>query len=80
MKFEPTGDTKLDKPKFGKQDPDNEPHSGGNTWAGGVSVLGITTIYFTVTHGVCRLAEGTLRDWVGAEVTCVYTKGMISNR
>ena len=37
MKFEPKGDTSLSKPKFGKEDPANAPHTGGNTWAGGVS-------------------------------------------
>lgn len=35
MKFEPKK-TDLDKPKFGKEDPNNDPHEGGNTWAGGV--------------------------------------------
>ena len=25
----------LDSPKHGKMDPDNAPHVGGNTWAGG---------------------------------------------
>ncbi|GJJ14791.1 hypothetical protein Clacol_009059 [Clathrus columnatus] len=33
--FQPTGDTSLTGPKFGKEDPNNEPHTGGNTWAGG---------------------------------------------
>ena len=36
LKFDPKGSTDLDKPKFGKEDPNNEPHHGGNTWAGGV--------------------------------------------
>ncbi|KAI0708684.1 AAA domain-containing protein [Earliella scabrosa] len=36
IKFEPQGDTSLSNPKFGKEDPDNEPHTGGNTWAGGI--------------------------------------------
>lgn len=27
--------SKLDEPKFGKVDSKNEPHVGGNTWAGG---------------------------------------------
>lgn len=39
VKFEPKGDTKLGGPKFGKDDPKNEPHVGGNTWAGGVSLF-----------------------------------------
>ncbi|KAI0643818.1 AAA domain-containing protein [Trametes meyenii] len=37
VKFEPKGSTSLSEPKFGKVDPDNEAHTGGNTWAGGVS-------------------------------------------
>lgn len=37
IKFEPKGSTDLSEPKFGKEDPKNEEHSGGNTWAGGVS-------------------------------------------
>lgn len=37
IKFEPKGDTSLTEPKFGKVDPQNAPHSGGNTWSGGVS-------------------------------------------
>ncbi|KAN0062821.1 hypothetical protein ACQY0O_004641 [Thecaphora frezii] len=28
--------TELDRPKEGKEDPDNKPHVGGNTWRGGV--------------------------------------------
>ena len=39
IKFEPKGDTSLSAPKFGKEDPKNAPHTGGNTWAGGVSDL-----------------------------------------
>lgn len=38
LKFEPKGDTSLSGPKFGKEDPKNEAHTGGNTWAGGVSI------------------------------------------
>lgn len=36
VKFVPKGSTSLGKPKFGKEDPENQPHTGGNTWAGGV--------------------------------------------
>ena len=39
IKFEPKGDTKLSEPKYGKDDPKNAPHTGGNTWAGGVGIL-----------------------------------------
>lgn len=35
VEYEPKGDTSLTKPKEGKHDPKNEPHVGGNTWAGG---------------------------------------------
>ncbi len=43
LKFEPKGDTSLTEPKFGKEDPDNEAHTGGNTWAGGVSFFVCST-------------------------------------
>ena len=36
LAFKPSGSTELSEPKFGKEDPKNEEHSGGNTWAGGV--------------------------------------------
>lgn len=39
VKYEPKGDTSLSHPKYGKVDPNNAPHTGGNTWAGGVSPL-----------------------------------------
>ena len=35
VEFRPTGDTSLDRPKRGKDDPNNDPHVGGNTWRGG---------------------------------------------
>ncbi|KAF8508458.1 AAA domain-containing protein [Hysterangium stoloniferum] len=35
ISFEPKGPKELNEPKFGKEDPKNEEHSGGNTWAGG---------------------------------------------
>ncbi|KAH9931510.1 AAA domain-containing protein [Fomitopsis serialis] len=37
VKFEPKGRTDVSSPKFGKVDPQDKPHTGGNTWAGGVS-------------------------------------------
>ena len=43
LKFEPKGSTELSKPKVGKDDPNNQPHTGGNTWSGGVSVSGDLT-------------------------------------
>ena len=36
IKFEPTG-TDLNEPKEGEHDANNNPHHGGNRWAGGVS-------------------------------------------
>ncbi|KAI0634180.1 AAA domain-containing protein [Trametes polyzona] len=36
VKFEPKGDTSLSEPKYGKDDPENQPHTGGNTWSGGI--------------------------------------------
>lgn len=35
VEYKPKGDTSLDKPKLGKDDPNNDPHVGGNTWRGG---------------------------------------------
>ena len=35
MKYEPKN-TSLSEPKHGKDDPENKPHTGGNTWSGGV--------------------------------------------
>ena len=42
VKYEPRGDTSLSEPKFGKVDPKNAPHTGGNTWAGGVGLSEIS--------------------------------------
>lgn len=39
VQFDPKGNTDGSSPKFGKEDPDNQPHAGGNTWAGGVSEI-----------------------------------------
>lgn len=36
--FDPS---KLDEPKVGKFDPNNAPHVGGNTWAGGTGEYNI---------------------------------------
>ena len=41
LAFKPSGSTDLKEPKFGKEDPKNEEHVGGNTWAGGVSYLSL---------------------------------------
>ena len=39
VKFEPKGKDQLKGPKKGREDPNDEEHSGGGTWAGGVSDL-----------------------------------------
>lgn len=36
VKFEPKSNESLQGPKKGLEDPDNEEHVGGGTWAGGV--------------------------------------------
>ncbi|KAH9924969.1 AAA domain-containing protein [Epithele typhae] len=56
LKFEPQGDTSLSSPKFGKEDPDNEPHTGGNTWAGGTG--GRDTAGLGGRGGYMRLFKG----------------------
>lgn len=56
LKFEPKGDTSLDKPKFGKEDPANKPHTGGNTWAGGTG--GRDTAGLGGRGGYMRLFKG----------------------
>ena len=79
IQFEPKGDTTLDNPKFGKEDPNNEPHSGGNTWAGGVSNTQFRSCV-PLTSGFSRPVGETLLEWVVVGDTCVSTKDMISNR
>ncbi|PIL28944.1 hypothetical protein GSI_08991 [Ganoderma sinense ZZ0214-1] len=56
LKFEPKGDTGLNSPKFGKEDPNNEPHTGGNTWAGGTG--GRDTAGLGGRGGYMRLFKG----------------------
>ena len=48
--------TGLDKPKHGKEDPKNEPHVGGNTWAGGTG--GSDTAGLGGRGGPYRLDKG----------------------
>ncbi|CAD5229391.1 unnamed protein product [Bursaphelenchus okinawaensis] len=47
---------KLDEPKFGKVDPKNTPHAGGNTWAGGTG--GYNTAGLGGIGGPFRLDAG----------------------
>ncbi|KDQ56692.1 hypothetical protein JAAARDRAFT_207783 [Jaapia argillacea MUCL 33604] len=56
LKFEPKGSTELDAPKFGKEDPNNQPHTGGNTWAGGTG--GRDTAGLGGRGGYMRLYKG----------------------
>ncbi|CDO72121.1 hypothetical protein BN946_scf184962.g64 [Trametes cinnabarina] len=56
IQFEPKGDTSLSEPKFGKEDPNNESHTGGNTWAGGTG--GRDTAGLGGRGGYMRLFKG----------------------
>ncbi|KLO18907.1 hypothetical protein SCHPADRAFT_935748 [Schizopora paradoxa] len=56
IKFEPKGKQDLNGPKFGKEDPNNEEHSGGNTWAGGTG--GRDTAGLGGKGGYMRLFKG----------------------
>ncbi|THH30493.1 hypothetical protein EUX98_g3701 [Antrodiella citrinella] len=55
VKFEPK-ETSLSKPKFGKEDPENAPHTGGNKWAGGTG--GRDTAGLGGRGGYMRLYQG----------------------
>lgn len=41
IEFDPSGNTDLDEPKEGEHDVNNQPHQGGNRWAGGVSIISL---------------------------------------
>ncbi|PCH36867.1 hypothetical protein WOLCODRAFT_167155 [Wolfiporia cocos MD-104 SS10] len=56
LQFEPEGDTELNGPKFGKDDPQNKAHSGGNTFAGGTG--GRDTAGMGGRGGYMRLFKG----------------------
>ena len=51
-----TPKTGLDTPKYGKEDPNNDPHVGGNTWAGGTG--GSDTVGLGGRGGPYRLDKG----------------------
>ncbi|KAG4058579.1 von Willebrand factor A domain-containing protein 8 [Phytophthora cactorum] len=51
-----TPKTGLDTPKYGKEDPNNDPHVGGNTWAGGTG--GSDTAGLGGRGGPYRLDKG----------------------
>jgi len=63
--------TGLDRPKHGKEDPKNEPHVGGNTWAGGTG--GSDTAGLGGRGGPYRLDKGhtvhQVSDKMKAEVS-----------
>ena len=68
VKFEPKGDISLGGPKHGKDDPKNEPHQGGNQWAGGVRSFGSSCGRIRLTPER-RLEEGTPQvSGVGAAI------------
>ncbi|KZS88617.1 hypothetical protein SISNIDRAFT_417941 [Sistotremastrum niveocremeum HHB9708] len=56
VKFEPTGSTELDEPKKGIDDPENKPHTGGNTFSGGTG--GRDTAGQGGRGGFMRLSKG----------------------
>jgi hypothetical protein len=56
INFEPKGATDLSEPKEGKDDPDNKPHVGGNTWRGGTG--GRDTAGMGGRGGYMRLFKG----------------------
>ncbi|TYZ62616.1 hypothetical protein PybrP1_002376 [[Pythium] brassicae (nom. inval.)] len=56
IRNESTPKTGLGSPKFGKEDPANEPHVGGNTWAGGTG--GSDTAGLGGRGGPYRLDKG----------------------
>jgi hypothetical protein len=69
--FKPEGSTSLDKPKEGEHDPSNDPHEGGNRWAGGVSAV----IFFEVSTANTRAdrRSGHCRAWRKRRIqTAVY--------
>ena len=72
VKFVPKGSTSLGKPKFGKEDPENQPHTGGNTWAGGVRASLLSSERdFSFAD---RLADAILRGLEVEEGICVCIK------
>jgi hypothetical protein len=78
INFEPSS-TKLDQPKEGKHDPDNQPHEGGNTWAGGVGFGPFDNVSGS-DRFICRLEDGIQLDSVGWVAISVCTKVTTSSR
>ena len=67
-----SGDFSLDAPKHGKIDPDNAPHVGGNTWAGGTG--GRDTAGLGGVGGPYRLDAGHDVHQVSDEVKAAVPK------
>lgn len=70
----------MSSPKYGKDDPENKPHVGGNTWAGGTG--GRDTAGLGGKGGPYRLDKGhdvhqvthTLNIAVACDFVCVILK------
>ena len=80
LKFEPKGDTSLDSPKFGKEDPKNEAHTGGNTWAGGVSIDQNFLRSELLTQRPVRPEDAIRPDLVAEVGICACSRVMTSTR
>ena len=78
--FKPSGSTDVSEPKYGKEDPKDEEHSGGNTWAGGVSCHSSLCVwYIRLFYPHRRGAE--IRLVLAVEVvTCGCSRVTISNK
>ena len=62
----------IDAPKHGKEDPKNEPHVGGNTWAGGTG--GSDTAGLGGRGGPYRLDKGHTVHQVSDEMKAEVSK------
>lgn len=81
VKFEPKGKEKVKGPKEGREDPNNEEHSGGGTWAGGVSHLcGVNPILLAHHWSAPRREGVTPQVLAVAAATSASTKATKSSR
>jgi len=78
IKFEPTG-TDLGAPKEGEHDANNNPHHGGNRWAGGVSPLPFLWLC-SLIHTLDSQEDATLLGKVVEAGTNAYIPAIISNK
>ena len=80
VRYEPKN-TSLSQPKYGKDDPKNESHVGGNTWAGGVSVCPAKKMRWANLRDSFSLEAAILLGWAAAAGTCDYIRrDMTSSR